>query len=97
MPAFSPQKENLTTLKGEPLLLYAQQTKTASDDKFGMNPIVHAHPSSVGPSVDMYQTYMSHLCVVLLRQNLTVILYAKSFDRKTWETESVYKSRDLQQ
>lgn len=57
MPAFPPQKENLTTLERELLLLYAQQTKTASDDKFGMNPIVHAHPSPVGPSVDI-----KHMC-----------------------------------
>lgn len=57
MPAFPPQKENLTTLERELLLLYAQQTKTASDDRFGMNPIVHAHPSSVGPAVDI-----KHMC-----------------------------------
>ena len=61
MPACPPQKENLTSLERELLLLYAQQTKTASDDKFRMNPIVHAHPSPVGPSVDIKHTYVSHL------------------------------------
>lgn len=76
MPTFPPQKENLTTLERELLLLYAQQTKTASDDKFGHEPY-RARSSQSRWSFRRYQTYVSHLRVVLLRQNWTVILYAK--------------------